>query len=56
MKVTNLSTRRNIGMGRRQDRDEWMDVAMVITSESTGTNPIYCHRDSLVCCDNIAVD
>ena len=30
-----------------------MDVAMVITLESTGTSPIDCHRDYLVCCDNI---
>ena len=36
--------------------DGWMDVAVVITLESylsTGTSPIYCHRDYLVCCDNI---
>ena len=33
-----------------------MNVAMVITIESyqlTGTSPIYCHRDYLVCCENI---
>ena len=29
--------------------DGWMDVAMVMTLESyqsTGTSPIYCHRDT----------
>ena len=40
-------------MGRRQDRDGWIDFAMVITLESTGTSPIYCHRHYSVCCDNI---
>ena len=42
--------------GDKTGMDGWMDVAMVITLEtykSTGTCPIYCHRDYLVCCDNI---
>ena len=50
------SRRGNIGMIEKggSQRQGWqMNVGMVISIESTGTNPIYCHRDYLVCCNNI---
>ena len=43
--------------GGRQDWDEWMHVAMVMTLHSNNQQAhvliYYCHLDYLVCCDNI---